>query len=163
MQLPILAIFMASTQVAVPPDNSDYVPPTPGCNLSFIYFENGSANLSARARALLDQVVTARNRARFPSSFQLVGRADRVGSRRANARLAMRRVQAVRDYLSRSAPTPHFAVRADGEDMPPVETADGVAEPDNRVVEVLEIYAPEEMARIQEWHRVHGPWRGPVC
>jgi outer membrane protein OmpA-like peptidoglycan-associated protein len=163
MYLPILAMVVATLHGAASPDISDYVPPTPGCNFTLIYFESGSARLSARGRETLDWIVTARNKARYPSSFELDGNTDRVGTRRANLRLARRRLEAVRAHLSRSLPTPRFVMRAHGEDRPMVETEDGVAERENRMVTVLEIHAPEESARIAEWHRVNGPWRGPVC
>src|SRR4051812_27635104 len=89
MQPPILLMLVASFQAKVPPDISNYVPPTPGCNFAQIAFSSGSARLAPPARAILDIFIHARNEARYPWSFELDGYTDRVGSNRANRRLAL--------------------------------------------------------------------------
>ena len=107
-------------------------------NFTLVLFESGSAGLTTQARTLLDgwsQVILGQH---FPATVQLIGNADRVGSRQANLRLSFRRVHAVRDYLIEHGVAGHrISIEATGEDRPLVDTADGVPEAQNRLVQLL--------------------------
>ena len=99
-----------------------------------IYFESGSARIDAQGAAMLDryseQVVTP-----LRCGVTIAGHTDRVGSRDANLALSQRRAEAVAAYL-RSRGLERFTVEGFGETRPLVDTADEVAEPQNRRVEI---------------------------
>jgi peptidoglycan-associated lipoprotein len=106
-------------------------------SFSLLFFETGSTALSRRVRADLDDWVRVASSRLYPTRFILIGGTDRVGSRDANLRLSHRRAWAVRDYLvGRGIERAHIEVSAFGEDRPLVETADEVAEPQNRLVQL---------------------------
>lgn len=66
-------------------------------------------------------------------TFCIVASADRVGSRSYNLRLSRRRGEAVRrELVRRGFRANAIVIRAWGEDRGLVETADGVAEANNR-------------------------------
>ena len=114
-------------------------------NISLLPFDSGSAELSAIGRQQLDMWLRIVRSRVHPTRFELIGQADRVGRRAANLRLSHRRVDAVRSYLRRGGvPDALIRSRAEGEDFGLVETADGVAEPSNRVVHLLAIAGPDE-------------------
>ena len=112
-------------------------PTVPACliaeNLTILPFDSGSAALSPRVRA---QVEAWLHSYRYPpEQIELLGNTDRVGSRRANQRLSIRRAGAIRDYLvSLGFPRERISVRGTGEDHVIMETADGVPERENRIV-----------------------------
>jgi outer membrane protein OmpA-like peptidoglycan-associated protein len=114
-------------------------------NFSILQFSAGSAELPAPARELLDRWVATVASRTYPTRFELVGQTDRVGRRDANQRLSHRRADAVRRYLiSRGVSGDLISMRAQGEDFGLVETADEVAEPTNRVVQLLAVADPRE-------------------
>jgi outer membrane protein OmpA-like peptidoglycan-associated protein len=78
-----------------------------------IYFEGGSAELSAAARRVIDEAARAAGLAR-PQRIEVVGFTDPSGSVEANQILAARRAQAVADALVESGASPG-AVEASGE------------------------------------------------
>ena len=71
------------------------------------------------------------------AELSVVGHTDRVGAADANARLSLQRAQSTLDRLT-EAGLKHKRVEVDshGENNPLVPTADNVAEPRNRRVEV---------------------------
>ena len=108
--------------------------------IAILAFESGSAQLSLNARTILDGWRETIRNLRFPARIELTGNTDRVGSRRANLRLSLRRAGAVRDYLvSRGISREAISVRGTGEEYVIIETADEVPESQNRVVWFLMI------------------------
>jgi OmpA-OmpF porin, OOP family len=107
-------------------------------NFTLVPFDSGSADLSAQARLLLDNWSEIIRSQRFPAEVELVGGADRVGTRRANLRLSFRRAYAVRAYLvGHGVRRQRVRIRAFGEDHPLVDTADEVPEAQNRLLQLL--------------------------
>lgn len=97
-----------------------------------IWFEPGSARLRARDLVAFAQ---AEREARSigAEAFCIVASADRVGSRSYNLRLSRRRGEAVKqELIRRGFRADAIVVRARGEDRGLMETADGVAEAQNR-------------------------------
>jgi outer membrane protein OmpA-like peptidoglycan-associated protein len=101
-----------------------------------IYFNVGDARIDDRdpRQGGLVWLVQIWRSGANPQIF-LSGHADRLGSEAANLALSRRRVEAVRDYLvAHGVPRERIVIAWYGETQPNVETADGVAEPMNRVV-----------------------------
>lgn len=68
-----------------------------------VYFDVGSAALSAAGRQSLDDIAAQANGLGKPFRLAVVGRADPTGNAEANRRLSERRAQAVTDYLMHNA------------------------------------------------------------
>ncbi|HEY3278698.1 MAG TPA: OmpA family protein [Syntrophorhabdaceae bacterium] len=101
-----------------------------------LYFETNSSRLTADSGKLLPEVVAA-IAARNSADVSIVGHSDRTGTRAKNYDLSRERAQRVRELLtSRGASAAILEVDSHGQDNPLVPTADGVAEPRNRRVEV---------------------------
>jgi outer membrane protein OmpA-like peptidoglycan-associated protein len=101
-----------------------------------IYFGHDSATLNADAMRIVQK--TAQD-ATGDSTLhvRLIGKADRSGPADYNQKLSDRRANAARDALIRAGlPSQRVSTSWVGEQQPPVDTADGVREPRNRVVEV---------------------------
>jgi outer membrane protein OmpA-like peptidoglycan-associated protein len=109
--------------------------PTPPDRFILI-FETGTTNLTAESmRRIAD--IKAAIAARRSTSVSVVGHTDRVGSAATNARLAQERAERVRNILiSEDIDGWILEVSSHGESNPLVPTADEVAEPRNRRVEV---------------------------
>lgn len=102
-----------------------------------LYFLAGSRELTPESAALLPEVLDAAA-ARISPRVDVVGHTDRVGSDATNTRLARGRADAVVALLV-DAGLPAGSVRGAsfGERDNAVRTADGIAEPRNRRVELL--------------------------
>ncbi len=102
-----------------------------------LLFPTGSATLSADARETA--AFAAQAALEQPNLLVLViGHADSQGASRLNDRLAQQRAAAVRDFLvAIGVPESRITSRSQGENAPIVFTADGVAEPANRRVEIV--------------------------
>lgn len=102
-----------------------------------VFFESGSARLTAQAEEILEGVPEAL-RTLDVRRIEIVGTADRQGPAAANLALSRRRAQAVRDWLVRRGfPAGRIEIEAWGEARPLVATADGIAEPQNRSAMVV--------------------------
>ncbi len=102
-----------------------------------LYFETGTSILTPASAAELPHV-QALAAARVAPRVDVVGHSDRVGAADVNARLSRVRAQAVADLLvAAGVPLEAVSVGSFGEADNAVPTADGVAEPRNRRVEVL--------------------------
>ena len=103
-----------------------------------VFFDPGSARLTPAAEAILDNAV-ATMRVLDIRSIEITGSADRAGSDAGNLVLSRRRAEAVRDALLAKGMSRHMRVHiiAAGETQPLVETADGVADAQNRYVTVI--------------------------
>lgn len=103
-----------------------------------VTFASGSAGINPGFYPTLDSV--AENLIKYPNSLvDVYGFTDTTGSDALNQRLSEQRAQAVADYLAaRGVARSRLATRGFGEsyDQLRVKTADGVAEPLNRRVEI---------------------------
>lgn len=101
-----------------------------------LYFEAGSATLTAASAGEIEQILrTAAERA--PADISVVGHTDTVGPREANAQLALRRAAEIGQLLiDQGVDRDRLEVNSHGEDNLLIPTADDVAEPRNRRVEV---------------------------
>ena len=118
-------------------------PPLPGQPIPAIspdsvvlYFDKGSSAIRPQDRALLDKA-SRTYRDGHPIVMIVVGGTDSVGSPAGNLALSDRRAQIVlRELVARGIPVERFQVLAKGETDQPVVAAQGVAEPNDRRVEV---------------------------
>lgn len=102
-----------------------------------LYFTTGGTDLQPASRELLPQIEQAIVR-QVPCAVNIIGHSDRTGSREYNVALSLRRAQAVQRWLeSRNLDILAVSVESYGEEDPLVPTADNVAEPRNRRVELL--------------------------
>lgn len=109
-------------------------PPAP---VSFIvYFQSGSDELTDESKAYIGKLFE--EMARRPSpEITVIGHTDRVGTDQLNDELSLRRAERVRDLLvKQNISAGRIRVAGRGEREPLVPTADEVAEPRNRRVEV---------------------------
>ena len=124
----------AAAPPAVPAD-------APAISLT-VQFAIGSAELTPQARRVLDELGKAlMSEDLRPYRFRIEGHTDTTGSRAVNQALSERRAAAVRSYL-----TSRFGVDAArlvavglGQTQLAVPTADGVDEPRNRRVQIVNI------------------------
>jgi outer membrane protein OmpA-like peptidoglycan-associated protein len=101
-----------------------------------IYFETGSATISPDQAATLDVAVRT-FREGDPFVMIVAGSADTVGPAELNLGLSIERARAVAEGLSaRGIPIERLQVLGRGNSDLEVATSDGVAEPENRVVEI---------------------------
>lgn len=110
-------------------------PPSP---VSFVlFFEFGSAaEISPEFKPVLEQLLSAL--ASYPApEITVIGHTDRVGTLEFNDRLSLERAETVRSWLVQSGIAPSMIeVAGRGEREPAVPTADEVAQPANRRVEI---------------------------
>ena len=101
-----------------------------------VYFDMGSIAIRNEDKAVLDHASRAFNEGK-PIVMILTGTADRTGSAEVNLELSQRRAAAVlKGLLARGIPADRFQVLAKGETELPVPTNPGVAEAQNRRVEI---------------------------
>ena len=101
-----------------------------------IYFPLGGASVSADQRDTLDQAARL-FRDGDPIVMIVAGGADTIGEPDRNLELSVARAEAVIDGLvARGIPADRLQVVGRGTTELPVETRDGVAEPQNRYVEI---------------------------
>ena len=102
-----------------------------------LYFLPGSNALTKDSIALLPKVVDAIQE-RQSSYISIFGHSDRVGSEEYNIKLSTNRAIAVRQLLEElGVSITNIETASHGEGNPVIKTADGVAEPRNRRVEVV--------------------------
>ncbi|MGK7867406.1 OmpA family protein [Falsiroseomonas sp. E2-1-a20] len=107
-----------------------------------VNFPSGSATLTRQAQDALAPLGRALSSAELaPFRFRIEGHTDSVGAEALNQRLSARRAQAVQDYL-----VTRFGVAGQrleavglGESRPLVDVGDGVDEPRNRRVQVINL------------------------
>ena len=101
-----------------------------------VLFETGSSTLLPQYKAVLDRASRAYNEGK-PIVMIVTGSSDRVGTPQINLTLSQRRATAVlKGLLDRGIPADRFQVLAKGETELPVPTTQGVAEMQNRRVEI---------------------------
>lgn len=102
-----------------------------------LYFIEGADELTDESKHMLESVYAEIAQRAVPDVI-VIGHTDSVGSAAFNDALARQRADAVRAALiSRGVPADGIAAAGRGKREPIVPTADGVAEPRNRRVEVL--------------------------
>jgi len=88
-----------------------------------VEFESGSAILTPRGRAVLDEMAAAIVKLQDPK-VAIVGNTDSSGNRAANIQLSLARATTVRDYLaSKSIPVASMTVSGNGPDQPIADNA----------------------------------------
>ena len=102
-----------------------------------LYFETGTTTLTAESARAVAAIVAASHKRRA-IGIAVSGHTDTAGSIALNERLARERAEFVRQLLvGQGAEFRRMAVSSHGKGNPAVPTADGVAEPRNRRVEVI--------------------------
>lgn len=102
-----------------------------------LYFEQNSTRLTQVSQQLLPQIFREIEH-RKSAAIGIYGHSDRTGSDEYNQRLSLQRALAVREALrGQGADLKNVDVNSHGEGNPLIPTADGVAEPRNRRVEVI--------------------------
>ena len=102
-----------------------------------IYFKHDSEQLTEGSQRLIP-VIMEEVRNRQSSDILIIGNTDRVGEESYNRILSMERAQVVYDLLrARDVKGEEMTILYHGEGNPLIPTADDVAEPRNRRVEVV--------------------------
>ena len=102
-----------------------------------LYFVEGKDEFTAESKKIVDEVFAEIARRPVPD-IQVIGHTDKVGSDAVNDPLSRSRAEVVRKaLLARGIPADRVVSSGRGEREPAVHTADGVAEPRNRRVEIL--------------------------
>ncbi len=113
--------------------------PAAACLLPTIYFfEVGATQIDRQMVGALKTVAAWLQRnATGLQEVRVTGHSDRTGSRAARQAISVRRARAVSDSLvSYGAPARFLVVQGMSDRLPRVPTGEGVAEPDNRRVEI---------------------------
>jgi outer membrane protein OmpA-like peptidoglycan-associated protein len=101
-----------------------------------VYFDMGSTAIRNEDKAVLDHASRAYNEGK-PIVMILTGTADRTGDAAVNLEISQLRAAAVlKGLIARGIPADRFQVLAKGETELPVPTNPGVAEAQNRRVEI---------------------------
>ncbi|WP_041795004.1 OmpA family protein [Pararhodospirillum photometricum] len=104
--------------------------------LTLVHFDKGGVVLSEESERLLDSVAQAFRKER-PARLLIVGHTDTTGSAEANILLSQRRAEAVaRSLVRRGIAAEVMTLEAYGEERLAVNTPRGVAEAQNRRVEI---------------------------
>lgn len=102
-----------------------------------LYFQSGTTDLLTESLALLPDVLQS-VKTRQSTDVSVVGHADREGNRAWNFTLSKQRAEKVSGLLKQMGLDPDIMeITSHGEENPLVPTADNVAEPRNRRVEVI--------------------------
>ena len=121
----------------LPPGPAAAIPPA-GARVFTVYFGWNRSQIGASGMAVLQQVAAVYS-AGGVASVRVTGHTDTSGSVRYNQRLSDRRARNVSNALMRMGVPPQaIAVGGVGENDLAVPTADGVREPHNRRVTVVE-------------------------
>ena len=111
---------------------------TPKPPVSFLlYFTAGSTIIADESKAQFSLIEDA-IKERAPCDVNIIGHADREGSKEYNIKLSLKRAKSVQEWLMvRELDIDLITVESYGEEDPIIKTEDGVAEQKNRRVEVL--------------------------
>lgn len=100
-----------------------------------IEFESGSANITARGMAVLDEMATAM-KTMGQRKFEIVGHTDNVGGRGYNVALSAARAISVKNFLAaKGIDANAIATRGDGPDRPVASNGTEVGRARNRRIE----------------------------
>jgi len=101
-----------------------------------LYFISGTSDLTEESIEKIPRIMAA-IRDRKSTDLSVIGHTDRVGAAEMNRRLSVNRASRVAEILiSKGADSNSIEVTSHGEENPLIPTADDVAEPKNRRVEV---------------------------
>lgn len=101
-----------------------------------VYFVTGKDEIAPESLAVVDQVKADLKTRKVPE-IVVIGHTDRVGNVEGNDDLSLKRANVMRDILLANGITAeHIEIAGRGEREPLVSTADEVAEPKNRRVEI---------------------------
>jgi len=101
-----------------------------------LYFKSGGADLTEESLKKLPAIF-ATVAERKSSDITVVGHSDTVGAKQKNYEISLNRAKRIKELLvSKGVDSGKIATESHGEDNPLVKTADEVAEPRNRRVEV---------------------------
>jgi OmpA-OmpF porin, OOP family len=104
-----------------------------------VFFDRGSVEIDERGRQLIAEAARTLGAATGTTRIEMGAHADRSGSSAYNQRLSQRRAEAVAAQLVRhGVKAEQITLRAFGETRPLVPTQDGVREPQNRRVEIVQ-------------------------
>jgi hypothetical protein len=131
----ILAAVLLSA-CAEEPTQAVTAPPAPPQPANFmIFFDLGSSTLSPQSQGIMQQAASAYKPG---ASVTATGYTDTVGTPQFNILLSQRRAEAAKAALVKGGvPANAIATSGKGEADQLVKTADGVAEPQNRRVQVM--------------------------
>jgi outer membrane protein OmpA-like peptidoglycan-associated protein len=102
----------------------------------FLYFLADTDEFAPESKALVNQIFAEIARRPAPE-IAIIGHTDRVGAQAYNDALSLRRAERCRDELLKlGIPKVRITIAGRGEREPEVPTADEVAEPRNRRVEI---------------------------
>ena len=102
-----------------------------------LYFLQDSNELTDESKAVLPQIFQTIQK-RGSTDIVISGHTDTVGTRDYNYKLALERAQVTSEILSANGAVPaNITITSHGEGNPLIKTADDVAEPRNRRVEVV--------------------------
>ena len=102
-----------------------------------LYFASGSVELLPASARLFPEILAAIQQ-RSPTRITIVGHSDTMGDEASNLDLSLRRAQAVkRQLVDKGVGDTFMDVTSHGEENPLVQTADNVANAENRRVEVI--------------------------
>jgi outer membrane protein OmpA-like peptidoglycan-associated protein len=102
-----------------------------------LYFLQGSNELTDKSKAVLPQIFQTIQK-RGSTDIVISGHTDTVGAKEYNYKLALERAQVTSEILAANGALPaNITVTSHGEGNPLIKTADEVAEPRNRRVEVV--------------------------
>jgi outer membrane protein OmpA-like peptidoglycan-associated protein len=109
----------------------------PGQPVTFsLYFKSGTNQLTEASKNMVPDILTA-IATRKSKDISVVGHTDRVGAADLNFRLSRKRADAIKSLLVSQRVKPNLIhIDAHGESNPLIATADEVAEPKNRRVDV---------------------------
>jgi OmpA-OmpF porin, OOP family len=146
MRLPfVLCLLLMAAACAVPPPPPPVAatppppPPAPSPPPAYlVFFDWNSAAVSPGGSEVI-QIAANAYRAGAPVTVQVTGYTDTSGSARYNERLSVRRARAVAAVLAQDGvPSGAMVVTGRGQNDLRVPTPDGVREPQNRRVEIVE-------------------------
>jgi OOP family OmpA-OmpF porin len=104
---------------------------------TMIFFDFDQATIKSGERAKIDKIAAAATKNGGSYSIAAVGHADRAGPDVYNQDLSMRRAEAIKDaLLARGLSSGAISIEGKGETQPIQQTADGVADAENRRVQV---------------------------
>ncbi len=102
-----------------------------------LYFLSGGSQLTAASEQMLPQIVAEIGQ-RESASVGVYGHSDSLGAAALNQKISLERAQAIAGLLEAAGVLPEvLVIDSHGEGNPLVPTADNVAEPRNRRVEVV--------------------------
>lgn len=116
----------------------EFIATAPKAPISFLlYFEPGGTMLTTKSKKLFPEISRA-IQARVPCDVNIIGHADRTGSKQYNIDLSLDRAKRVEKWIrEQHLGISSIIVESYGEEDPLIPTKDGVPEPRNRRVEIL--------------------------